>query len=136
MVGDSTSFNEEINNLFLENNLILTVNSVQSLSLIEKKRYTELIDFLKGKGKLFVNDSDLEDFLNYDQEPEIPLAIEKEKIEIKLEEPAAEIKRSINGKRIPAKENEAEIKFTKNIKQENVSQGSIEDFVKIGRAHV
>ena len=86
MVGDSTSFNEEINNLFLENNLILTVNSVQSLSLIEKKRYTELIDFLKGKGKLFVNDSDLEDFLNYDQEPEIPLAIEKEKIETTLEE--------------------------------------------------
>lgn len=130
-MGDSTSFNEEINNLFLENNLILTVNSVQSLSLIERKRYTELIDFLKGKGKLFVNDSDLEDFLNYDQEPEIPLAIEKEKIETTLEEPEAEIKRSINGKRIPAKENEAQIKFTKNIKQENVSQGSIEDFVKL-----
>jgi len=130
-VGDSTSFNEEINNLFLENNLILTVNSVQSLSLIEKKRYTELIDFLKEKGKLFVNDSDLEDFLNNDQELEIPLATEKEKIEIKTEEPELEIKKSINGKRIPAKENEAQIKFTKNIKQENVSQGSIEDFVKL-----
>jgi len=130
-VGDSTSFNEEINNLFLENNLIVTVNSVQSLSLIEKNRYTELIDFLKGKGKIFVNDNDLEDFLNNNQANEIPLVIEKEKIEIKLEEPETEIKRSINGKRIPAKENEAQIKFTKNIKQENVSEGAIEDFVKL-----
>ncbi len=131
-MGESTSFNKEINNLFLENNLILTVNSVQGLTLIQKNRYTELIEFLKEKGKVFVDDNDLENFINVNGENEIPIEIEKEKIEVKLEEePETEIKRSINGKRIPAKENDTEIKFTKNIKQENVSQGSIEDFVKL-----
>ena len=131
-MGESTSFNKEINNLFLENNLILTVNSVQALALIQKNRYVELIEFLKEKGKVFVDDNDLENFINVNGENEIPIEIEKEKIEVKLEEePETEIKRSINGKRIPAKENDAEIKFTKNIKQENVSQGSIEDFVKL-----
>jgi len=131
-VGESTSFNKEINNLFLENNLILTVNSVQALALIQKNRYVELIEFLKEKGKVFVDDNDLENFINVNGENEIPIEIEKGKIEVKLEEePETEIKRSINGKRIPAKENDAEIKFTKNIKQENVSQGSIEDFVKL-----
>ncbi|MCC7573779.1 MAG: DNA-directed DNA polymerase II small subunit [Candidatus Methanofastidiosum sp.] len=131
-MGESTSFNKEINNLFLENNLILTVNSVQALALIQKNRYVELIEFLKEKGKVFVDDNDLENFINVNGENEIPIEIEKGKIEVKLEEePETEIKRSINGKRIPAKENDAEIKFTKNIKQENVSQGSIEDFVKL-----
>ena len=131
-MGESTSFNKEINNLFLENNLILTVNSVQALALIQKNRYVELIEFLKEKGKVFVDDNDLENFINVNGENEIPIEIEKEKIEVKLEEePETEIKRSINGKRILAKENDAEIKFTKNIKQENVSQGSIEDFVKL-----
>jgi len=131
-VGDSTSFNEEINNLFLENNLILTFSSVESLSLIEKGKYTELIDFLKERCKVFVNCNDIEEFLNLNQENELPLTSDKEKIDNNVEdEPEIEIKKSINAKRIPAKENEPQIKFTKNIKLENVSEGSIEDFVKL-----
>ncbi len=131
-MGDSTSFNEEINNLFLENNLILTFSSVEILSLIEKNKYTELIDFLKERCKVFVNCNDIEEFLDLNQENELPLTSDKEKIDNKVEdEPEIEIKKSINAKRIPAKENEPQIKFTKNIKLENVSEGSIEDFVKL-----
>ena len=102
------SFNEEINNLFLENNLILTFNCVESLSLVEKNKYVELIDFLKERCKVFVDCSDIKDFLRDVEEIQVPVTIENEKTEIKLDENSqTEIRRSINAKRIPAKENEA-----------------------------
>jgi len=130
-VGESDSVNKEIYNLFLQNNLILTVNSVDSLSSIEKNKYSELIEFLKEKGKVFVDDNDLGDFKNCNKEKESPLLEEKENLEVDSEDTESDIKRSINARRIPAKEHEAEIKFTKNIKSENVSPGSIEDFVRL-----
>jgi len=130
-VGESDSVNKEIYNLFLQNNLILTVNSVESLSSIEKNKYSELIGFLKEKGKVFVDDNDLGDFINGNKEKEAPLLEEKENLEVDSEDTESDIKRSINARRIPAKEHEAEIKFTKNIKSENVSPGSIEDFVRL-----
>ncbi|KYC44717.1 MAG: hypothetical protein APG10_01469 [Candidatus Methanofastidiosum methylothiophilum] len=71
-MGESTSFNEEINNLFLENNLILTFNSVESLSLIEKNKYVELIDFLKERCKVFVDCNDIKDFLKDVEEIQAP----------------------------------------------------------------
>ncbi len=130
-MGESDSVNKEIYNLFLQNNLILTVNSVDSLSSIEKNKYSELIEFLKEKGKVFVDDNDLGDFKNCNKEKEAPLLEEKENLEVDSEDTESDIKRSINARRIPAKEHEAEIKFTKNIKSENVSPGSIEDFVRL-----
>ncbi|HOC77231.1 MAG TPA: DNA-directed DNA polymerase II small subunit [Methanofastidiosum sp.] len=130
-MGESDSVNKEIYNLFLQNNLILTVNSVDSLSSIEKNKYSELIEFLKEKGKVFVDDNDLGDFKNCNKEKESPLLEEKENLEVDSEDTESDIKRSINARRIPAKEHEAEIKFTKNIKSENVSPGSIEDFVRL-----
>ncbi len=130
-MGDSDSVNKEIYNLFLQNNLILTVNSVISLSCIEKNKYSELIGFLKEKGKVFVDDNDLGDFINGNKENDAPLLEEKENLEVNSEDTESDIKRSINARRIPAKEHEAEIKFTKNIKSENVSPGSIEDFVRL-----
>jgi len=130
-VGESDSVNKEIYNLFLQNNLILTVNSVISLSSIEKNKYSELIGFLKEKGKVFVDDNDLGDFINGNKENDAPLLEEKENLEVNSEDTESDIKRSINARRIPAKEHEAEIKFTKNIKSENVSPGSIEDFVRL-----
>ncbi len=130
-MGESDSVNKEIYNLFLQNNLILTVNSVISLSCIEKNKYSELIGFLKEKGKVFVDDNDLGDFINGNKENDAPLLEEKENLEVNSEDTESDIKRSINARRIPAKEHEAEIKFTKNIKSENVSPGSIEDFVRL-----
>lgn len=130
-MGESDSVNKEIYNLFLQNNLILTVNSVESLSSIEKNKYSELIGFLKEKGKVFVDDNDLGDFINGNKEKEAPLLEEKETLEVDSEDTESDIKRSINARRIPAKEHEAEIKFTKNIKSENVSPGSIDDFVRL-----
>lgn len=130
-MGESDSVNKEIYNLFLQNNLILTVNSVESLSSIEKNKYSELIGFLKEKGKVFVDDNDLGDFINGNKENDAPLLEEKENLEVNSEDTESDIKRSINARRIPAKEHEAEIKFTKNIKSENVSPGSIEDFVRL-----
>ena len=130
-MGESDSVNKEIYNLFLQNNLILTVNSVDSLSSIEKNKYSELIEFLKEKGKVFVDDNDLGDFKNCNKEKESPLLEEKGNLEVDSEDTESDIKRSINARRIPAKEHEAEIKFTKNIKSENVSPGSIEDFVRL-----
>lgn len=130
-MGESDSVNKEIYNLFLQNNLILTVNSVESLSSIEKNKYSELIGFLKEKGKVFVDDNDLGDFINGNKENDAPLLEEKENLEVESEDTESDIKRSINARRIPAKEHEAEIKFTKNIKSENVSPGSIEDFVRL-----
>lgn len=130
-MGESDSVNKEIYNLFLQNNLILTVNSVISLSSIEKNKYSELIGFLKEKGKVFVDDNDLGDFINGNKENDAPLLEEKENLEVNSEDTESDIKRSINARRIPAKEHEAEIKFTKNIKSENVSPGSIEDFVRL-----
>ncbi|NMC76473.1 MAG: DNA-directed DNA polymerase II small subunit [Candidatus Methanofastidiosa archaeon] len=130
-MGETASFNKEIYNLFLQNNLILTVNSVDNLSSIEKNKYSELIEFLKEKGRVFVDDNDLDDFIKEKVEKEIPTTSEKGNVEVELEDYNLEIKRSINAKKIPAKEHEADIKFTKNIKSENVSPGSIEDFIKL-----
>ena len=77
-MGESASVNKEIYNLFLQNNLILTVNSVDSLSSIEKNKYLELIGFLKERGKVFVDDNDLVDFLKEKKENQNPVEDEKQ----------------------------------------------------------
>ncbi len=131
-MGETVSFNEEINSQFLNNSLILTADSIESLSLIEKSKYQELIDFLKEKNKVFIEDKDIEDFLKDNGKNENALLVKKERSEKSdIQDYSTKIRKSINGRKIPAKEHEAEIKFTKNIKQENVSEGSIEDFIRL-----